>query len=756
MSQIRIPFAWILYFLLQLLQWNQSSTFIIIQKVQQHSHLQVQHDNKYILRNSRQRSEARNQRLLMIVSSSSNLNPESQVNSTRMAAILEAQELRKRAQALLEEARREEILLRSQKELKQKESNDKLDSHIDSLLIAAAASDDALDKNRSQYSEEEDPIIAMISNATISNDQWLQIVERLFERESIARGIPSTSTFQIGASRNNMEDPDRLSNLMERILHAHKVLDEQRVQRRNEPINGTADLRKKSNRELAPLLISRRDELMRRLGEDTERQINARMMKRNDKEQQTTVEDYMRETLLTSSTNRTNPSIQRNTKNMNDFMFLPEWVPSSIENYIVNSREDLSKEDARQIRYDVLKNSLFYCSSSSNIRAAAIYRGNFLTSSSSYRRSEEDISGLNGTLLSQVVFDDVQKRLRQAEGGLSDRVQLFLLNEPEGRLRGSSPSENDRPRPVILAVPASVTPATQQEPNIILLTTLTVLLSFRYSVAAYALNIKTFNAVLIEGDLSILVRSLPIAFGILLLQVVHEIAHKITAKKYNVKLGLPVPIPSLQLGCGGAITPLRSFPSSRTHLIDIAASGPVTVLILSLICIVVGIVLTTQSPVVALDMMPVVSVAILRTSFLVGLLSSFIAPKLMLLPISQPIPLHPLVLIGYSGLFASALNLLPIGRLDGGRMFMAAFGRPKAKKMSFLLAALFWGALFFSVGPDFLRFWGLLVVLFQNTNEIQLRDEVTAIDERRLKGYVGLLFLVATILAPFPGALGAS
>jgi len=649
----------------------------------QHTHLQVQHDNKYILRSSRQRSDVRKQRVLMIVSSSSHLNPESQVNSTRMAAILEAQELRKRAQALLEEARREEILLRSQKEIKQKEWNDKLDSHIDSLLVATAAAvaDDARDNNRSQYSEEEDPIIVMISNATISNDQWVRIVERLFERESIARGIPSTSTFQIGASRNRMEDPDRLSNLMERILHAHKVLDQQRAQRRNEPITGTADLRRNSNRELAPLLISKRDDLIRRLGEDTERQMNSRMMKmNNDKEQQTTVEDFMSETLMTSNTNRTNPSIQRNTKNMNDFMLLPEWVPSSMENYIVNSKDDLSKEDARQIRYDVLKNSLFYCSSSSNVRAAAIYRGNFLSSSSSYRRSEEDISSVNGTFLSQVVFDDVQKRLRQAEGGLSDRVQLFLLNDPEGRLRGSSPSENDRPRPVILAVPASVTLSTQQEPNIILLTALTVLLSFRYSVAAYALNIKTFNAVLNELDLSILVRSLPIAFGVLLLQVVHEIAHKITAKKYNVKLGRPIPIPSIQLGCGGAITPLRSFPSSRTHLIDIAASGPVTVLILSLICIVVGIILTTQSPVIALDTMLVVSVAILRTSFLVGLLSSFIAPKLMLLPISQPIPIHPLVLIGYSGLFASALNLLPIGRLDGGRMFMAAFGRPKAKR----------------------------------------------------------------------------
>jgi hypothetical protein len=64
---------------------------------------------------------------------------------------------------------------------------------------------------------------------------------------------------------------------------------------------------------------------------------------------------------------------------------------------------------------------------------------------------------------------------------------------------------------------------------------------------------------------------------------------------------------------------------------------------------------------------PVVPVSMLKSSLLTGKILSFIAPKALMLPLSQPIPIHPLFMIGFSGLISSALNLLPIFRLDGGR-----------------------------------------------------------------------------------------
>lgn len=38
-------------------------------------------------------------------------------------------------------------------------------------------------------------------------------------------------------------------------------------------------------------------------------------------------------------------------------------------------------------------------------------------------------------------------------------------------------------------------------------------------------------------------------------------------------------------------------------------------------------------------------------------------------------PVHPLAIVGITGLIVNALNLMPIGSLDGGRIAMSAFGR---------------------------------------------------------------------------------
>ena len=123
----------------------------------------------------------------------------------------------------------------------------------------------------------------------------------------------------------------------------------------------------------------------------------------------------------------------------------------------------------------------------------------------------------------------------------------------------------------------------------------TLLFTSLYAASVYSLNTKVFQAVMNDGDLSVVPRFIPIALGVLALQAAHELAHAVTAKRYGARLGLPVPLPSLQLGCFGSITPFRSFPSSRTELMGIAASGPsVATLVLSLICAIAGVVLTNK------------------------------------------------------------------------------------------------------------------------------------------------------------------
>ena len=79
--------------------------------------------------------------------------------------------------------------------------------------------------------------------------------------------------------------------------------------------------------------------------------------------------------------------------------------------------------------------------------------------------------------------------------------------------------------------------------------------------------------------------------------------------------------------------------------------------------------------------------------------------------------IHPLVAVGITGMFSNALNFLPIGRLDGGRVAMAIAGRRSANSISFA-ATLSQAVSLFSTSSPIPLFWGLFVILFQRGFDI--------------------------------------
>jgi membrane-associated protease RseP (regulator of RpoE activity) len=237
-----------------------------------------------------------------------------------------------------------------------------------------------------------------------------------------------------------------------------------------------------------------------------------------------------------------------------------------------------------------------------------------------------------------------------------------------------------------------------------------------------------------------------------MIQLIHEVAHYTAARIRGIKIGLPLPLPSLQLGMFGSITPLRSFPSNRSALLDIALSGPITAILVSTILMVVGTLKTVYASQAALMHFPVVPIAILKSSFLAGSILTYLLPKAMMLPLSQPIPIHPLFMIGFSGLLASALNLLPIFRLDGGRACTAAVG-PRVGALASAWTLLCLLSLAVS-GSGLAWAWGALVVFFQRQTEIPARDEVTKVDDVRIGVWIGSLITAVLALAPFPGGPG--
>ncbi len=271
-----------------------------------------------------------------------------------------------------------------------------------------------------------------------------------------------------------------------------------------------------------------------------------------------------------------------------------------------------------------------------------------------------------------------------------------------------------------------------------------------YSVASFALNSNFLDSVVNKQNVNVLTSSLPVLIGIIAVQAIHEVAHYLVAKKRGIQIGTPIPLPSFEIGTFGCITPLRSFPSTRSDMLDFALSGPVAAMLLSIVLMIFGIDATLHASGLELAQFPVVPVGLLKSSFLTGSLLTFLAPKTMLLPTAQPIPVHPSVMIGFSGLLASALNLLPIFRLDGGRAAAAVFG-PKFSGISSAFTLLMMLSLALS-GSNLAFSWGILVFVFQRRPEIPIRDEVTDVDDVRLGAWLAALAAAILTLLPFPGA----
>ena len=115
-------------------------------------------------------------------------------------------------------------------------------------------------------------------------------------------------------------------------------------------------------------------------------------------------------------------------------------------------------------------------------------------------------------------------------------------------------------------------------------------------------------------------------------------------------------------------------------------------------------------------------------------------------------------MVGYSGMLASALNLLPIFRLDGGRACSAALGSRLCALTSVwtLLSMLSIGLSSPSSGggSELAWTWGAFVLFFQRRPEIPTRDEVTVVNDARLVVWIASLVVAVAALLPFPGGPG--
>jgi Zn-dependent protease len=242
---------------------------------------------------------------------------------------------------------------------------------------------------------------------------------------------------------------------------------------------------------------------------------------------------------------------------------------------------------------------------------------------------------------------------------------------------------------------------------------------------------------------------LPYSLGLLAILGLHELGHYFTARHYQIRVTPPyfIPVP-FALGTFGAFIQMRSPTENRRALFDVAVAGPLAGLVVAIPALLVGLRSSTVLVGGAGPETGIMGGTSVGSSVLFALLA-----KLSLghaLEYGHILRLSPLAFAGWLGLFITALNLLPIGQLDGGHIAHAVFGRRLGDKIgSVALWTLLLLAIF--VWPG-LMMWAIIVFFIAGTSVQPLNDLTPLPPSRRWLGYA-VFVILGLILSPLPHSL---
>jgi membrane-associated protease RseP (regulator of RpoE activity) len=226
-----------------------------------------------------------------------------------------------------------------------------------------------------------------------------------------------------------------------------------------------------------------------------------------------------------------------------------------------------------------------------------------------------------------------------------------------------------------------------------------------------------------------------LAFSLVIMTTLlaHELGHFLQARRYGVPASLPyfIPMPASPIGTMGAVIMMQPGMGNRRVLFDIAVTGPLAGLVPALLFSILG-----------LQWSQLVATGDERVGLTLGepLLFKLLA-YMAFGPLSedQGIALHPVAFAGWVGIFITALNLIPIGQLDGGHILYALLLRrahvvAQVLLLAAMIAVVVWG------------YWGwtlmiLLLMLMGPMHRPTANDDVPLGTGRRILGWASLLFV---------------
>lgn len=290
------------------------------------------------------------------------------------------------------------------------------------------------------------------------------------------------------------------------------------------------------------------------------------------------------------------------------------------------------------------------------------------------------------------------------------------------------------------------------------------------------------------GYSALLADGLRFSLPLLLILTVHELGHYLAARYHRIDASLPyyIPFPFNGIGTFGAVIRIREpIPDTRS-LFDIGVAGPLAGFVVALLVLFYAL-LTLPPPTYLLDVPghealkayilahgrfpetplpaedPASVTLVLGPTLLFDVLARFFPH----VPPMYELYHYPTLFAAWLGLFFTALNLLPVGQLDGGHVLYALFGRLWHQRLAraFVLLLLVSATIGFSLEtlPPLLQedvWWvepaawlGLALVLYLYLHRLFNRDH--QIIAPVLLGLMGLAALAPRVAA-YVGWMGHS
>lgn len=317
--------------------------------------------------------------------------------------------------------------------------------------------------------------------------------------------------------------------------------------------------------------------------------------------------------------------------------------------------------------------------------------------------------------------------------------------------------DGDDKRQVVLHVVAGVAPVGRSRPWINGLLFVLTVLSTLFAGMLYGDSDLVINS---ASDLlrpQNLIHGWPFALTLLGILTAHEFGHYFAARYHDVAVTLPYFIP-MPLGFGtlGAFIQLREPVPDRRKLFDIGVAGPLAGLALAVPLLFVGLASSPLTP-------PITGGMLEGNSIFYFFAKIAVFGKQLPNPLTgEDVLMNQVTFAAWIGLLVTALNLLPVGQLDGGHTVFALFG-----KNARLINRITFGVLVVlavaSLAPlqqfvpqlQYIGYngwfvWALLIYFLIGLYHPPALDDVTQLDRtRRWIGYIVILIFVL-IFVPVP------